>query len=443
MTCRQAQHSLADLCDTAASHAGATELRAHLDACEHCARAYAETRAALAAIEPPLRIQASPDFKERVMNEIAKVPAPARRRFSLPKLAFAAAAAAALVLLAPLLTSRAVRNEATPAVTLLAQSAEAMSALDSVHMIARTRTLPNDNFEYIDVSHDWVPLEIWKQFGRMPRWRVEKPGRVAVMDGVSSLMWTKPDSAIRAGTHPGFLEWLAALLDTGRLMENELQYARDHSLAATLTQETRNGVQSLVLTVDHKPKGVLGILSNDWLKNKFVSGSDHTRVYRFDPATKRLEAMQIVVHTGTADVSVFEITAVRYNETVDPALFTLTLPANVSMYVPPQEMPTGSRPLPNSAKEAAQTLFEAFAKQDWEAALVVYPASSIPQSMKHDLGGLQVISLGEPFQAGFGLLYRGWFVPYEIKLASGRVKKHNLAVRNDNPAKRWMFDGGL
>ena len=26
-------------------------------------------------------------------------------------------------------------------------------------------------------------MKIWKQFGEKPKWRVEKPGRVAVMDG--------------------------------------------------------------------------------------------------------------------------------------------------------------------------------------------------------------------------------------------------------------------
>ena len=59
-------------------------------------------------------------------------------------------------------------------------------------------------------------------------------------------------------------------------------------------------------------------------------------------------------------------------------------------------------------------------------------------------GGLPLefptISLGEPFQSAG---YAGWFVPYEIKLKSGGTKKHNLAIRNDNPAHRFQFDGGI
>jgi len=115
------------------------------------------------------------------------------------------------------------------------------------------------------------------------------------------------------------------------------------------------------------------------------------------------------------------------------------LPANVIRGVSPEEM-AQSRPLPKSPKEAAEMLFDSYSREDWAGVLAVYPSSDVSARLKKAYGGLQVISTGEPFQSGF---YRGWFVPYEIRLKSGYVKKHNLAVRNDNPAHRWVFDGGL
>ena len=66
--------------------------------------------------------------------------------------------------------------------------------------------------------------------------------------------------------------------------------------------------------------------------------------------------------------------------------------------------------------------------------------TGVPQIFKDYLGGLEVISIGEPFQS---MGYPGWFVPYEIKLQSGEIKKHNLAIRNDNPAHRFELDGGI
>ena len=59
------------------------------------------------------------------------------------------------------------------------------------------------------------------------------------------------------------------------------------------------------------------------------------------------------------------------------------------------------------------------------------------------LGGLQIVSLGTPFQSKGYAGGNGWFIPYEIKLKDGTVKKYNLAVRNDNPAKRYVVNGGL
>ena len=59
--------------------------------------------------------------------------------------------------------------------------------------------------------------------------------------------------------------------------------------------------------------------------------------------------------------------------------------------------------------------------------------------VQSDYGGLQLISLGEPFQSG---LYAGYFVPYQVRMPGGSIKTHKLAVRNDNPAHRWMVDGG-
>jgi hypothetical protein len=82
--------------------------------------------------------------------------------------------------------------------------------------------------------------------------------------------------------------------------------------------------------------------------------------------------------------------------------------------------------------------FDALSRQDTDELLAVYPASAAPPWAKR-IASLNVVSLGEPFQSG---KYAGWFIPYEITI-NGETKKHNLAIRNDNPAHRWVFDGGF
>jgi outer membrane lipoprotein-sorting protein len=424
MTCREAQQRLVDLFDRPPL-ADAAEVKSHLAACPDCAREYAEIQAAVGLIQPSSGVQASPDFKERVMNKVMETEAPRSRwRIFIPRLAFVAAAVLVAVLLfAP--------RAQSPAVSLLAQSAQAMSNLQSVHISARMRTTPNENFEFIDPAADWVPLEIWRQFGGTSKWRVEKPERVAVMDGKASLLLIRPNHAARGGRRPGFLDWLNALLDTDKVLDSELAAARAQLSSARLAEQPPH----LVLTVERTAQGTF---ANDWLLNKSVGSSNHARIYRFDAATKRLEAMQLVLHAQGGDVSVFEITAIRYNEALDPSLFALELPPDVIWSVRPEKMAV-TRPLPASPKEAARMFFDGFANRDWDRVLAVYPRTALDEKLKQEFGGLQVISIGEPFQSG---LYAGWFVPYEIRFASGHVKKWNLAVRNDNSAHRWVTDGG-
>jgi hypothetical protein len=419
MNCREAQERLVDLFDLDAPRA--VDLERHLAACDRCAADYAALESAVRAVDSRPRIHASPDFKERVMRKLTEVePAHRRWRF-MPRLALVGAAAiVALVLFMP--------RTQSPAISLMAQSAEAMSNLQSVHIVARMRTMPQDNFELIGSNYDWVPLEIWKQFGDTPKWRVEKPRRVAVMDGASSTMLIQNTEVVRGGRYPGFIGWLKGLLETGAIMDRELTAARAGQSTARLAEQ--DGHYTLAVK-----RAAPGEYRDDWLLDKFVFTSDHTRVYRFDAATKRLESLQLVLNSATGDVPVFEITSIRYNESIDPALFTLNLPAGVAESIGPGQMPT-NRALPQSPKEAAAMFFEGLAQSDYDALLTVYPASARPRWASGWAGG-ELLSLGEPFHTVLG-----WHVPYEYKFRDGSTKKFWLAVRNDNPEHRWTVDGG-
>jgi hypothetical protein len=420
MNCREAQERMVDLFDIETP--GVSAVEEHLAACPRCAADYAALRSAARSFDALPAVSASPDFKERVMRQTIETE-PGRRRWQfLPRCApVAAAALAALLFFLPRADS--------PAARLMAQSAEAMSNLTSVHIAARMRGLPHDNFEVIDPQYDWVPLEIWKEFGATPRWRVEKPGRVAVMDGTASLMVVNDTEAVRGGKYPGFLDWVGSLLDTGTLMDRELNAARAGSSSARLAEQDGH----FTLTVQ---RAASAPVRADWLFNKTVSTSDNTRVYRFDAATKRLESMQVVLNGAAGDVPVFEIASIRYNDAFDPAIFTLPIPKGAVESVGVDRMPAGAA-LPQSAKETAAAFFDALARQDGDKLLTVYPASAPPKWAAGWAGG-ELLSLGEPFASG-----PGYMVPYEYRFPGGHVKKFQLAVRNDNPQHRWTVDGGF
>jgi len=390
---------------------------------------------AVALVTPPGRVCASADFQERTMDrlrgELAAARAARTRWWNMPlaRLVFALSLIVLFVLSMPYLGGLGTNRHAT---TLLAQSVEAMNSVSSVHIVARMRTPPGDNFESIGAGYDFQPVEMWKEFGATPRWRVENPGRVVVMDGTSSILFLKPDQIVNGGRNPGFIEWLRPLLDPERVLAGELRAAQKGESRATL----RPDGASVSLTTTRKAAGEY---VNGWGYNDMVSQSDHTRVYRFDVTTGRLLGLQMILHDGGRDVVVFEITEIQYNAPIAAERFTLEIPENAIHAVPPEQMPV-NRPLPLTARDAAVTFLEGMAHRDWDEVLMVYAATAVPEGLKLQGGGLRVISIGEPFQSG---LYPGWYVPYDIVLADGTHKQFKLAVRNDNPPRRWLQDGGF
>ena len=113
----------------------------------------------------------------------------------------------------------------------------------------------------------------------------------------------------------------------------------------------------------------------------------------------------------------------------------------------------------------ARTFFDACAKEDWST-FGKFWQGTLDDKLKNYLGGMEVISLGKPFKARISIAalvemqpnlrsqlkgmgnqkdFQGpqVFVPFEIRLKDGTVKKWQLSIRSDNPEHRWYFDGGL
>jgi hypothetical protein len=116
---------------------------------------------------------------------------------------------------------------------------------------------------------------------------------------------------------------------------------------------------------------------------------------------------------------------------------------NITGGVNPRE--TEIRILPDNAKyenmtpqQAAEAFFKACAEQNWDECLKFWQMSGADgrfERMKEYLGGLEIVSIGEPYKSG---KYPGWYVPYEIKL---RPQVFNVRMANTNAAKRYVITG--
>jgi hypothetical protein len=325
-------------------------------------------------------------------------------------------------------------NVQAKAADVLARGAQAVAKLTTIHLRGQLRTLPADNFSYIGPERDFYPIELWKQFEPELKWRVDKPGRTAVMDGQTTLLYIRSGNV--AAKHPGVsrsafdTEWLHRIANLSNTISNELRNAQARGWKLDLAEETgADGRTKSVVTVFVKS----GVPDNDYCKNTFLDNADTRRVYKFDAQSERLDSVQIFLTRAGGEVQIFDLNQIEYDQPLDPKLWQLDLPADVSWFEQPQKLADNEKYAAMTAEQAARAFFEACSREDWTEAGKFF--SPMDARIKEYLGGLQIISLGQEFTSQN---YPGRFIPYEIQL---RGMEFNLRVSNSNSANRYVITG--
>ncbi|MGD1019410.1 MAG: zf-HC2 domain-containing protein [Verrucomicrobiia bacterium] len=422
------------------------QCQAHLETCAACRAEYAafanlhqqlvarsHAAADVSIVEPVMRrvlaVHAEPE-KDTIMSILQK------HRWGL---GLGAMAGAVAIILAALLS---VPKTQAAAVVVMTKGAEAAAKLTSIHLRGQVRTPTAENFGYPDPASDFVSIELWKQFEPDLKWRVEKPGRVAVMDGQSTVLYVKPLNMGMKVPQPS-----SSAFDTGWLhkianLSNTITQDRDNAIAKgwklnLAEEQAADGRAKSVVTIQAKSD----LPDSDYLKNQQFDYADTRRVYRFDAQTGLLEAVGIYLTRNSGDVLIFEVNQIDYNRPIDPAVFRLDLPANVNWYQEPQKLTDNEKYAAMTAQQAARSLFEACGREDWTEAAKFFPMP-IPETLKQFLGGCQIVSLGEPFTSQ-GAGPTDQFVPYEIRLKTGETHSYNLHLRKDPQTGRWFWEGGI
>ncbi len=328
------------------------------------------------------------------------------------------------------------------ATDVMSRGAQAVAKLTCIHLRGQLRTPPRDNFSAINADADFVTVELWEQFEPQAKWRIEKPGRIAVMDGQSTLLFVKPDMAVKfpqPSSSAFDTQWFHEMANLNHTLLSELSAIKAHGWAVTLdSAQGTDGKPKSIVTVEAKT----GLFTGDYLKNKFFDTADTRRVYVFDDQSELLESVKIYLHLDSGDKLVFELDQIDCaNAPIDPSIFQLNLPANVAWAGQMQVLPDNQKYADMTSEQAARALFEACGREDWtEAAKFFDP---LTDGMKQELGGCQVVSIGTHFTSAISLISGAQFVPYEIKLKGGEVKKFNLSLKRDNHTQRWYVDGGI
>ena len=447
MDCVKCKLEMVNLFDLEINPTEVADILEHIQQCPDCLIEYENTKKVLSALKPIQQPNAPFLLKQNIMNQLKmeeqKMSTQETKTVKFNsrfKKIFTIAAAIAIIMVAiPVLNSTTdVFNHSARAANNFSESSiKATQFIKNMVIKLKVRTDASDNFALVGTTYNMVNHTIYKTFEPSAKWRIEKSGRTLVNDGNSQYLFVpKVDGYFKDSKTSSIAEWFLTLLEPERVLSKEQNNIKADG--SKFKMEDKDGLIYFTITSNAK-----GNFINDYCKNSSIEESDNRREYIFDKNTKLLKGLKIFILEGKNETLIAEITSIEYNTTMDESLFSINLPKGTEWFDLSKEF--NNETFKNiSSKRAAEVFFEGLSNSDWKLVAQTFEFISSNglkvKEVKDKFGGLTLVKLGEPFKSG---QYPGEFVPYEIKLKSGKTIKHNLAVRNDNPNKVWIVDGGF
>jgi hypothetical protein len=379
------------------------------------------------ALIPKIKPEAPASIKKNVINQIKNESKMKRVNF---KRIAAAAAVLVILIVLPLVFSG---GSQTKAMTLLEESITKVEELKTMVVTFLVRTMPQDNFDYINLNENFVEHTITESFEKQQMFRIEKPQRVAIFDGKTSYLWIKTIDEITEfkGIAGIFGDLNMLLIEPKTLLENAQKLAKSKGAKLDLKEDDHK----ITLTIEAKAQGDFS--TSNFSKNSSINESDSKQVFVFDKESKLLQGLDISILVGKKYVTILKTTSIEYNVPIDTKRI-VNLPENLVHKIFTTDV---TAPLLENitAKQAVEKALNALKNKDLsevEPFFAQYPIAMI----KEMLFGIEIVKIGDSFKSG---TYVGEFVPIEVRSANGKTIKTNLAIRNDNKNKTWVLDGGI
>lgn len=353
----------------------------------------------------------------------------------------AAAVLAAIVILRPFLT------QAYSAGTTFNKASDVFSNVSACSMEIFVRTLPDENFSYIDVKQGFVKHTLINQ-PSTKRWSLEKPGRKALFDGTNTWLWQPsiqtsigtwtPDNRTGTkfpGNSKGILEDFVIYTEPFLMMSLEAQYIRLNPKA--LIKKEKND-SKLTILIDAP---AIGNFENDFCKNTNLEETDTRREYVFDLETNRLLTVKIDAIMDGKSTTVLEIKNIQYDYDIDSSTFEVPKDVEWMEYLSGIHGNNSKTSefvgiIPERAIEKAFAAMESWDEETLKVVMAQYNLKNI----KSTYAGCRLLSHKIHFRSG---RYAGVFIPCTIQFANGEKVNRNIAIRNDNKEHVWLIDGGI
>jgi outer membrane lipoprotein-sorting protein len=447
MECENCKLEMVNLFDSNVNPANYATIMLHIQQCPSCQSDFEKAKAVATMLKPQNQPSAPILLKQNIMNQLKmeeeKMKTQEVKKVNLnsrfAKIIGVAAAVVLIMVAIPIVdnTTNVFNHSARAANSFIEGSIRATQYIKSMVINLKVRTDAYDNFSLVGTKYELVNHKIFKTFASPAKWRVEKPGRTVVFDGTNQLIHiAKVNSYLKAPAGYNVTEYFQILLEPEKVLAKEQNIIK--SDGSKFIMDEKNGQVYLTITSNAK-----GNFINDYTKNSSIDESDNRREYIFDKETKLLKGLRIFILEGKKETLIVEIESIDYNVDISENLFSLNLP-NGAAWQELNQVATSEIFRNISSKRAAELFFEGLSKSNWQLASQTFQLLNSntdgAKRIKENYGGLTLVRLGEPFKSG---QYPGEYIPYEVKLKSGKTIKHNLAMRNDNPNKVWVVDGGF
>lgn len=409
------------------------EMWEHVAECEKCRRLYDEYCAAVNYVTPKAPI-AIPSGLGSV------VPTHRRRHTRTPRYLSWAAMVAAVVLLAGLAFHQNTSSRAVAASQSFGNASFAMNNVENFSATIFVRTRPQDNFDFIDPSLPFVEhhLSVMLHNGKK-LWRLDKGGEhFVVCDGNAQYQWWKHST--KATISPidcNIIYHFAMLVNIATLMEYEklqAEQTKGNSYTVTHTDST------LTLHIKSKrqtsPHPLLG-------GSHSFGQADNEREYIFDAASHRLLQMRYWVTDGEQKQLILESRNFDYGNSSRAAEITSLptkgiewLDTRIDMDITPDRLALLQQEQPeDAARRILTSIFDKDSTGSCEA-LRLYDTRLLFDKWN----GYTLIGCKEVIHS------EGYSGVYAVMEALSPRKEHKTivaAMRNDNPLKIWIIDGGI
>ena len=388
-------------------------------------------------LSPRCEFKASDSLKDKILAAAGQtvIEMPKRRR---PVMRWLSTGIAAAIVVVVIVLAALPSTPIYAATAPFRIAAEQFDKTLSFKATIKVRTLPVQPFGYVGLEQDFVNHRMVVQ-SSSGRWALDKGGRIAVCDGQNTWLWT-PETGNGWKIDPscGSIDFFQMLLNPIKMLKHEENLANENP---DVIVEKIQKDEIIGLTV-WSPTTI--DFYYDFAKNKSIETNGVKREYTFDVNSGRLLSAKIIA--SESGITIIEMTDIDYFPVISDSDFVVPADIDwVDMTTMERSKKVAAAPMAEFAniapEEAVQKMFEAMSVWDeYTLSAVLIQYGSFFDKMNSRYQGCKLINVSDAVKSGN---YCGVYVPCRVKFADGSEKDILVAMRNDNPQKAWLADGGL